>query len=305
MWNILLKIFETLILAVFKKFFENIKFNAKVFRYIAKIIAFTLIIFTCSTLAFFMSIAVSNSVKSIAYHSAENEVSRKMKNMIIECFDKNNPNSGDTTPNFITWSRIDKSNKKQYNLQFLEVLGDIQGNGIVTDILRDRLNPSVYNVQHPLDEPTVKLFDVLPEFTPIGFLTNDIEAIAKDKEITIIVPKSVLHYIEEKIGVKTYDYNGNYVYFKYNPEFLTETIIPNLGLKKNTGYQDTKLSVIWMVITKNNSNIIYGFSWSFTNPDKCKFPNGSIAKTQALTEVARYAKQEVREKFFSNLIQYI
>jgi hypothetical protein len=56
-----------------------------------------------------------------------------------------------------------------------------------------------------------------------------------------------------------------------------------------------------MVVTKNNSNIIYGLSWSFTDEDKCKFPNGSIAKTQALTEVARYAKQEAREKLFFNL----
>lgn len=301
MWNILLKIFETLILAVFKKFFENIKFNAKVLRYIAKSFAFVLTIFVCAIFTFLMMIGVSSSVKSIAYNSAENEVSRKMRNTIEQCFDQQEFNSKQTTPNFMTWTRIEK-NKKEYSLQFLEVLGDIQGNGVITDILRTRLNPSLYNIEHPLDNATVKLFDVLPEFTPIGFLTNDIEAIAKDNEITIIIPKSTLHYIEEEIGVKTYDYNGSYVYFKYNPEFFTKTIIPNLGLKKNTGYQDTKLSLIWMVITKNNANIIYGLSWSFTNQDKCKFPNGSIAKTQALTEVARYAKNEAREKLFFNLI---
>lgn len=301
MWNILLKIFETLILAVFKKFFENIKFNAKVLRYIAKSFVFVLTIFVCAIFTFLMMIGVSSSVKSIAYNSAENEVSRKMRNTIEQCFDQQEFNSKQTTPNFMTWTRIEK-NKKEYSLQFLEVLGDIQGNGVITDILRTRLNPSLYNIEHPLDNATVKLFDVLPEFTPIGFLTNDIEAIAKDNEITIIIPKSTLHYIEEEIGVKTYDYNGSYVYFKYNPEFFTKTIIPNLGLKKNTGYQDTKLSLIWMVITKNNANIIYGLSWSFTNQDKCKFPNGSIAKTQALTEVARYAKNEAREKLFFNLI---
>ena len=301
MWNILLKIFETLIVAVFKKFFENINFNAKVLKYIAKITAFILTIFVCSILTIFIIITISSSVKSIAYNSAENEVSRKMRNTIEQCFEQQESNSKQTTPNFMTWTRIEK-NKKEYSLQFLEVLGDIEGRGVITDILRTRLNPSVYNIEHPLDEQTVKLFDVLPEFTPIGFLTNDIEAIAKDNEMTIIVPKSALNYIEEKIDVKTYAYNVDYVYFKYNPEFFTKTIIPNLGLKKNTGYQDTKLSLIWMVITKNNSNIIYGFSWSFTDENKCNYPNGSVAKTQALTEVARYAKQEVREKYFSNLI---
>ena len=302
MWNILLKIFETLIVAVFKKFFENIKFNAKVLKYIAKITAYILTIFVCAIFTFLIMISVSSSVKSIDYNSAENEVSRKMRNTIQQCFDQQEFNSKQTTPNFMTWTRIEKNNK-QYSLQFLEVLGDIEGNGIITDILRTRLNPSVYNIEHPLDERTVKLFDVLPEFTPIGFLTNDIEVIAKDNEMTIIVPKSTLNYIEENIiGVKTYAYNTDYVYFKYNPEFFTKTIIPNLGLKKNTGYQDTKLSLIWMVIAKNNSNIIYGFSWSFTDENKCNYPNGSVAKTQALTEVARYAETNVREKYFSNLI---
>lgn len=304
MWNILLKIFETLIVAVFKKFFENIKFNAKVLRYIAKLFAFVLTIFVCAIFTSLMMIGISKSVKSIAYNSSENEVSRKMHNTIQQCYGQQGFNSKQTTPNFMTWTRIEK-NKEEYSLQFLEVLGDIKGDGVIIDILRTRLNPSLYNVEHPLDDATVKLFDVLPELTPIGFLTNDIEAIAKDNEMTIIVPKSVLHYIEEKIDVKTYAYNADYVYFKYNPEFFTKTIIPNLGLQKNTGYQDTKLSLIWMVITKNNSNIIYGFSWSFTDENKCNYPNGSIAKTQSLNAIALYAKKNVREKYFSNLIQYI
>ena len=300
--NFLIKIFEICIVAIIKKVFDKFEFSSKFTRYLIKIIAWVASVCVTALVVIVIVFLTLNTYKGIAYNSAENEVARKMKNMIIGCFDKYNPNPRDSTPNFMTWTRIEDNRNKAYNLQFLEVLGDIKGDGNITDILRDRLNPSVYNVQHPLDEPTVKLFDALPEFTPIGFLTNNIETIAKDNEMTIIVPKSVLHYIEEKIGVKTYDYNGNYVYFKYNPEFFTGTIIPNLGLQKNTGYQDTKLSIIWMVVTKNNSNIIYGLSWSFTDEDKCKFPNGSIAKTQALNEVARYAKHEAREKLFFNLI---
>jgi hypothetical protein len=299
--NFLIKIFEICIVAIFKKIFDKFEFSSKFTRYLIKIIAWVASVCVTALVVIVIVFLTLNTYKGIAYNSAENEVARKMKNMIIGCFDKYNPNPRDSSPNFMTWTRIEDNHNKGYNLQFLEVLGDIRGDGNITDILRDRLNYSVYNVQHPLDEPTVKLFDSLPELTPIGFLTNHIETIAKDHEMTIIVPKSVLHYIEEKIGVKTYDYDGNYVYFKYNPEFFTETIIQNLGLQKNTGYQDTKLSIIWMVVTKNNSNIIYGLSWSFTDEDKCKFPNGSIAKTQALTEVARYAKQEAREKLFFNL----
>lgn len=298
--NFLIKIFEICIVAIFKKIFDKFEFSSKFSRFLIKIISWIFSVCVISSIATIFLLLAFNTYKGISYNSAETEVARKMKSMIKECFNEYSPNVKESTPNFMSWSRIQKQNGL-YFLGFKEVYGDIEGNGVVTDILRMRLNPSIYNTVHPLDNITVKLFELLPEFTPIGILTNNIENIKKTNLINIIIPVSVANNIEKKLNIKTHDYNSDFKYFEYNPEFFTKTIIPNLGLKQNTGYRDTRLAVIWIIITKNNSNIIYTFSWSFTNQDKCKFPNGSIAKTQAIIDIAQYAKYEAREKLF-NLI---
>jgi len=142
--NFLIKIFEICIVAIIKKIFDKFEFSSKFVRYLIKIIAWVASVCVTAFAVIVFLLLTLNTYKGIAYNSAENEVSRKMKNMIIECFDKDNPNPRDSTPNFMTWTRIEDN--KGYNLQFLEVLGDIQGHGIVTDILRDRLNPAVYTI---------------------------------------------------------------------------------------------------------------------------------------------------------------
>lgn len=287
--NLLLKIIEICFLAVFKKLFEKFELSSKVTRILIKQITQILFICIISTLVFLYF--SRSSYQSIPYITAETEIARRMNNMISQC----------STPNFMTWSRIQKENGV-YKLAFKEVRGDINGDGMVTDILRERLNPSVYNQIQQMDDATVKLFKILPEFTPIGFLTGDVESIKKKGKMNIIIPIAISNDIERKLNIKTYEYNEDFKSFEYNPIFFTRGIIPNLGLKEKTGYQDTKLEVIWMVITKNNQDIIYGFSWSFTDENKCRFPNGSIAKTQALIEIAEYAKYNAKDSIIKKFI---
>ncbi len=295
---------ESFILSIFKKLFENIKFNKKFNRFFIKTIALILSICIVSLLSVVVLIYMVNTYKSISYDSSEYEVARRMKNMIEQCFDADNPKINESTPNFMSWSRIQSENGV-YRIAFKEVLGDIDGNGIVTDILRVRLNPSIYNIARTMDEATVMLFQLLPEFTPIGFLMSDVESIKKNGKMNIIIPINISNDIEKKLNIRTYKYNEDFKSFQYNPIFFTRAIIPNLGLKKNTGYRDTKLEIIWMVVTKNHSNIIYGFSWSFASEDKCMFPNGSIAKTQALIEIAKYAEENASDNIITNLFNYI
>jgi hypothetical protein len=296
MLNLLLKIIEICFLAVFKKLFEKFELSSKVTRILIKIIKVILLlcsILVGSILVFFYM----NNYQSIPYITAETEIARRMDNMISQC----SIGMEALTPNFMTWSRIQKENGV-YKLAFKEVRGDINGDGMVTDILRMRLNASVYNQIQQIDDATVKLFKTLPEFTPIGFLTGDVESIKKKGKMNIIIPIGISNDIERKLNIKTYEYNEDFKSFEYNPIFFTRGIIPNLGLKEKTGYQDTKLEVIWMVITKNNQDIIYGFSWSFTDENKCRFPNGSIAKTQALIEIAEYAKYNAKDSIIKKFI---
>lgn len=293
--NLLLKIIEICFLALFKKIFEKFEWSSKITRILIKKIGFIISVSIISFLIFvFFSI---NTYQGISYITAETEIARRMNNMISQC----SIGMEALTPNFMTWSRIQKENGV-YKLAFKEVRGDINGDGMVTDILRERLNPSVYNQIQQIDDATVKLFKTLPEFTPIGFLTGDVESIKKKGKMNIIIPIGISNDIERKLNIKTYEYNEDFKSFEYNPLFFTRGIIPNLGLKKNTGYQDTKLEVIWMVITKNNQDIIYGFSWSFTDEEKCRFPNGSIAKTQALIEIAEYAKYNAKDSIIKKFI---
>lgn len=297
MLNFLYKIIEICFLAVFKKIFEKIEWSPKFARVLIKIIAFILSVCIVSFVVIVFIMFFVNTYQSIPYITAETEVARKMDNMILQCA------SGieESTPNFMSWSRIEREDDV-YKLAFKEVRGDINGDGVVTDILRMRLNASVYNQIQTLDSATVNLFKSLPEFTPIGFLTGDVESIKKRGKINIIIPIGISNEIENKLKIKTYEYNEDFKSFEYNPIFITRGIIPNLGLKKNTGYQDTKLGIIWMVITKNNEDIIYGFSWSFRDEEKCKFPNGSVAKTQALIEIAEYAKYNAKDSILKKFI---
>ena len=293
--NLLLKIIEICFLAVFKKLFEKFELSSKVTRILIKNIISIISVAIISSIVFYT--CSINSYQSIPYITAETEIARRMNNMISQC----SIGMEALTPNFMTWSRIQKENGV-YKLAFKEVRGDINGDGMVTDILRERLNPSVYNQIQQMDDATVKLFKILPEFTPIGFLTGDVESIKKKGKMNIIIPIAISNDIERKLNIKTYEYSEDFKSFEYNPLFFTRGIIPNLGLKKNTGYQDTKLEVIWMVITKNNQDIIYGFSWSFTDEEKCRFPNGSIAKTQALIEIAEYAKYNAKDSIIKKFI---
>lgn len=295
MLNFLYKIIEICFLAIFKKLFEKFEWSSKITRILIKKITFVCIVSFISFAVFrFSSI---NSYQSIPYITAETEIARRMDNMISQCYIVKQ----ESTPNFMSWSRIQRENGV-YKLAFKEVRGDINGDGIITDILRMRLNASVYNQMQIIDNATVDLFKILPEFTPIGFLTGDVESIKKKGKMNIIIPIGISNDIENELKIKTYEYNEDFKYFEYNPIFFTKGIIPNLGLKEKTGYQDTKLEVIWMVITKNNQDIIYGFSWSFTDEDKCRFPNGSIAKTQALIEIAEYAKYNAKDSILKKFI---
>lgn len=298
--NFLIKIFEICIVTIIKKIFDKFEFSSKFTRYLIKIIAWILSVCLTAFIAVIFLLLTFNAYKSISVNSAEKEIARKMENAIIQCFSQEDANVKHSTPNFMTWSRIQQENGF-YKLDFIEVLGDIDGSGVVTDILRKRLNPPMYNTKQDLDDETMKLFRSLPEFTPFGLLTSDVDGIRKNGKMNIIIPIAVSIDIESKLHIKTYEYNGEFRYFEYNPTFFTKRIIPNLGLKKNTGYQDTKLDIVWVIVTKSNSNVIYAFSWSFTNEDKCRVPNGSVAKTQTLIELAQYAKQEAREKLFFNL----
>ena len=297
MLNFLYKIIEICFLALFKKIFEKFEWSSKVARVLIKIIAFILSVCIVSFIVIVFIMFFINSYKSISYITAETEVARKMDNMISQC----SIVKQESTPNFMSWSRIQRENGV-YKLAFKEVRGDINGDGIITDILRMRLNASVYNQIQTLDIETVNLFTSLPEFTPIGFLTGDVESIKKNGKMNIIIPIGISNDVEKKLNIKTYEYNKDFKFFEYNPIFFTRGIVPNLALKKNTGYQDTKLEIIWMVIAKNNQDIIYGLSWSFTDEDKCKFPNGSIAKTQALIEIAEYAKYNAKDSILKKFI---
>ena len=165
-----MKIFEVICAKIAEYIEKKVDINTRFFSVFLKFIFAILLLCIISSICFFCTILSINVYKSIRHDTAEKEVARKMNVSIVNC----SKGLKHGTPNFMSWSRIEKVHYG-YQLSFKEVLGDINGNGVVTDILRMGLNPTIYNTPHNLDNNTITLFEILPELTPIGIIVESNE----------------------------------------------------------------------------------------------------------------------------------